>query len=176
MASPTVDPAAEQEVDFGRYWRLIAQRWWLPVIGLVAGLIVGYLVPLGTHSSSYKATALVYLGQPLAPDGAAPVTSAATTLGLVSNIVTSASTVKGVAAQSGLKYGRLSGHITTKPVLGITSAKVGTPAPLLAVTVTGSPPKKIAAAANGLAQVAVNAVGKYPSVKIAKLQEQIDFD
>src|SRR3954451_8758050 len=134
-AAPTPDPAAEQEVDFGRYWRLIAQRWWLPVIGLVAGLIVGYVVSLGTHSATYKATALVYLGQPLAPDGPAPVSSAPTTLGLVSNLVTSASTVRAVAERSGLKYGRLTGHITTKPVLGITTGKVGTPAPLLAITV-----------------------------------------
>ena len=38
-AAPPPDLDAEQEVDFGRYWRLIAQRWWLPVIGLVAGLV-----------------------------------------------------------------------------------------------------------------------------------------
>ena len=151
--APQPDLEAEQEVDFGRYWRLIAQRWWLPVIGLVAGLVIGYLVSLGTHSSTYKATALVYLGQPLAPDGAAPVSSAPTTLGLVSNLVASAATVREVAAKSGLKVGRLSGHITTKPVLGITAAKVGTPAPLLAITVTGSPPRKIADAANLLAGV-----------------------
>ena len=65
---PAVDPDAEQEVDFGRYWRAIAARWWLPVAGLVIGLVVGYLVSLGTNSTNYKATALVYLGQPLAPD------------------------------------------------------------------------------------------------------------
>ena len=123
------------------------------MIGLVAGLVVGYLVSLGTHSSTYKATALVYLGQPLAPDGAAPVSSAPTTLGLVSNLVASAATVREVAGKSGLKAGRLSGHITTKPVLGITAAKVGTPAPLLAITVDGSPPRKIADAANRLAAV-----------------------
>jgi hypothetical protein len=159
-ATPDLD--AEQEVDFGRYWRLIAQRWWLPVIGLVAGLVIGYLVSLGTHSSTYKATALVYLGQPLAPDGAAPVSSAPTTLGLVSNLVTSAATVREVAVKSGLKPGRLSGHITTKPVTGI--------------TVSGSPPRKIAEAANLLAEKAVTSVSGYPNVKIAKLKEQIDFD
>jgi hypothetical protein len=143
---------------------------------LVAGLVIGYLVSLGTNSTTYKATALVYLGQPLAPDGAAPVSSAPTTLGLVSNLVTSAATVREVAAKVGLKQGRLSGHITTKPVLGITAAKVGTPAPLLAITVTGSPPKKIKNAANQLAQVAVDSVSAYPRVKIAKLEEQIAFD
>src|SRR6266513_3954523 len=112
--APVFDLDAEQEVDFGRYWRLIAARWWLLVGLLVAGLVIGYLVSLGTNSTTYKATALVYLGQPLAPDGAAPVSSAPTTLGLVSNLVTSATTVREVAAKVGLKEGRLSGHITTK--------------------------------------------------------------
>ena len=120
---------------------------------LVAGLVIGYLVSLGTNSTTYKATAQVYLGQPLAPDGAAPVSSAPTSLGLVSNLVTSESVVRSVAGKSGLKPGRLRGHIATKPILGITAAKVGTPAPLMAITVTGSPPRKIADAANRLAGV-----------------------
>jgi uncharacterized protein involved in exopolysaccharide biosynthesis len=166
----------EQEVDFGRYWRAIAARWWLPVGLLVAGLVIGYLVSLGTNSTTYRATAQVYLGQPLAPAGAAPVSSAPTSLGLVSNLVTSEAVVRSVAAKAGLKTGRLRGHITTKPILGITAAKVGTPAPLMAITVTGSPPRKIADAANRLAGVVVGSVSGYTRVKIAKLKEQIDFD
>ncbi|HSP73571.1 MAG TPA: hypothetical protein VLN26_14440, partial [Gaiellaceae bacterium] len=158
------------------YWRLIAARWWLPVGGLIAGLVIGYLVSLGTNSSTYKATAQVYLGQPLAPGGAAAVSSAPTTLGLVSNLVTGEGTVRSVAARTGLKPGRLRGHITTKPILGITAAKVGTPAPLLAITVTGSPPRKIADAANRLAGVVVDSVSGYTDVKIEKLKEQIAFD
>jgi capsular polysaccharide biosynthesis protein len=181
MSTPAQRPSApdldaEQEVDFGRYWRTIAARWWLPVGLLIAGLVIGYLVSLGTNSTTYKATAQVYLGQPLAPGGAATVSSAPTTLGLVSNLVTSTATVRAVAARVGLKAGRLSGHIATKPILGITAAKVGTPAPLLAITVTGSPPRKIADAANRLAAVVVASVSGYTRVKIEKLREQIDFD
>jgi uncharacterized protein involved in exopolysaccharide biosynthesis len=176
MSAATPDPQAEQEVDFGRYWRMIAARWWLPIGGLVAGLIVGYLVSLGTHSSTYKATAEVYLGQPLAPGGATPVTSAPTTLGLVSDLVTSESTIRTVAARSGLKPGRLRGHVTTKPILGITGAKTGTPAPLLAITVEGSPPKKVAAAANALAQTVVDQVSNYSGVKVKALTDQLAFD
>ena len=37
MSGPSFDPEAEQEVDFGRYVRLLAARWWL----LAAGLLVG---------------------------------------------------------------------------------------------------------------------------------------
>src|SRR6266542_2745252 len=173
---PPPDLDAEQEVDFGRYWRTIAARWWLPVGLLVAGLVIGYLVSLGTNSTTFKATAQAYLGQPLAPAGAAPVSSAPTSLGLVSSLVTSEAKVRSVAARVGLKPGRLRGHVTTKPILGITAAKVGTPAPLIAITVTGSPPKKIADAANRLADVVVASVSGYTNVKIEKLREQIDFD
>jgi uncharacterized protein involved in exopolysaccharide biosynthesis len=174
-AAPTPDPQAEQEVDFGRYWRLIAQRWWLPVLGLVIGAIIGGIVALGS-SSTYKATAQVYLGQPLAPGGAAPVGSAPTSLGLVSSFVTAESTIKTVAGQVGLKAGRLRGHVTTKPITGITGAKLGTPAPLLSITVTGSPPKKIAAAANALGALVIKQVAPYQTAKLSSLQDQLAYD
>jgi len=171
-----VDLDAEQEVDFGRYWRAIAAHWWLPVGLLIAGLVIGYLVSLGTNSTTYKATAEVYLGQPLAPGGAAPVGTAPTSLGLVSSFVTSESTVKTVAAKVGLKPGRLRGHITTKPITGITGAKVGTPAPLLSITVTGSPPKKIAAAANAIGELVITQVAPYETTKIQSLRDQLAYD
>jgi hypothetical protein len=176
MSAATPDPQAEQEVDFGRYWRMIAARWWLPVGGLVVGLIVGYLVSLGTHSSTFRATAQVYLGQPLAPGGATPVTTAPTTLGLVSNLATSESTTRQVAGMVGLKPSRLRGHVTTKAILGLSTGKVGTPAPLLAITVEGSSPKKVAAAANALAKIVVDRVSNYPDVKIKALTDQLAFD
>ena len=173
---PVVDLDAEQEVDFGRYWRTIAVRWWLPVGLLIAGLVIGYLVSLGTNSTTYKATAQVYLGQPLAPGVATPVSSAPTSLGLVSDLVTSESTVRRVAAKIGLKPGRLRGHISTKPITGITTGKVGTPAPLLEITVTGAPPRKIAEAANQLATIVVDSLSGYTDVKIRALEDQFAFD
>jgi hypothetical protein len=171
-----VDVDAEQEVDFGRYWRAIAARWWLPVGGLVAGLVIGYLVAQGTHSSTYKATAQVYLGQPLAPGGGTPVGSAPTSLGLVSNYATAESTIRRVARQVGLKPSRLRGRVTTKPITGITGAKVGTPAPLLAITVTGSAPAKVAAAANALGTLVIKQVAPYQAAKIQSLRDQLAYD
>jgi capsular polysaccharide biosynthesis protein len=170
------DLEAEQEVDFGRYWRLIAVRWWLPVGLLAAGLVIGYLVSLGTNSTSYKATAQVYLGQPLAPGASTQVTSAPTSLGLVSDLATSEEVVRRVAAKVGLKANRLRDHITTKPILGITAGRVGTPAPLLSITVEGGAPRKIAAAANELATVVVDRVSGYADVKIQALRDQFAFD
>jgi len=62
------DPEAEQEVDFGRYRRLLAARWWVPAGGLVLGAVIGYLVALG-GSQVFKATATLYLGQPYSASG-----------------------------------------------------------------------------------------------------------
>src|SRR5436305_15190627 len=70
MSTPaqSFDPEAEQEVDFGRYVRLLAARWWLIVAGLILGAVVGYAVSLG-GSQRYQATATLYLGQPYSASG-----------------------------------------------------------------------------------------------------------
>ena len=62
------DPEAEQEVDFARYVRLLAVRWWLLAAGVVAGAVIGYLVSLG-GTQVYTATATLYLGQPYSASG-----------------------------------------------------------------------------------------------------------
>jgi len=172
-AAPELD--VEQEIDFGRYWDAIVARWWLPAAGVVLGAIIGFLVQLG-GSETFKATAQVYLGTPLAPGGAAPVSSAPTSLGLVTNLVTAESSIKTAAARAGLKPGRLRGHVTTKPILGITGGRLGTPAPLIAITVTGSPPRKVAAAANGLAAIVVRRVSGYSNTKIQALTDNLAYD
>ncbi|HEY6069191.1 MAG TPA: Wzz/FepE/Etk N-terminal domain-containing protein, partial [Gaiellaceae bacterium] len=61
MSSRDQDHDAEQEVDLGRYWHVIVSRWWLPLAGLVAGAIIGYLISLG-GKQVWKASANVYLG------------------------------------------------------------------------------------------------------------------
>ncbi len=62
--------ANEQEIDVRRYWSAITARWWLPVVGLIAGAAVAYAVSLG-GADVWRGTALVYLGQPVTPFGRA---------------------------------------------------------------------------------------------------------
>ena len=95
-----VELEAEQEVDFGRYARTIAARWWLLVVGAVLGALIGFLVSL-SDGKIYKGTAQVYLGQPLAPDSAAAVTTSPTTLGLVQAFITSEEAIETAAAAAG---------------------------------------------------------------------------
>jgi uncharacterized protein involved in exopolysaccharide biosynthesis len=169
-----VELETEQEVDFARYGRAIAARWWLLVIGLVVGALIGLLVSLG-GGGQYKATAQVYLGQPLAPDSAAPVTTAPTTLGLVTAFVTSEDTIRKAAGVANLKPGRLRGSVTARAIPGTSTTKQALPAPLLAITVTGSSRVKTEAAANALARATVAKVGAYSNTKVKTLQQQLTY-
>ena len=172
---PLPELDVEQEVDFGRYWSAIVARSWLLVVGVAAGALIGYLVTLG-GSTQYKAAAQVYLGEPLAPGAGGQVSSAPTALGLASNVVTGEATVRSVAARVGLKPSKLRGHISTKPILGITGAKVGTPAPLLEITVTGASPSKVAAASNALGELVADRASQYVDTKIQVLKDHLAYD
>src|SRR5581483_11902621 len=74
------DPEAEQEIDFGRYLRLLAARWWLIVAGLILGAVIGYAVSLG-GGQRYQATATLYLGQPYSASGTVQLQAAQTNPG-----------------------------------------------------------------------------------------------
>jgi uncharacterized protein involved in exopolysaccharide biosynthesis len=169
-----VELEAEQEVDFGRYARTIAARWWLLVVGLVLGALIGFLVSL-SGGKIYKATAQVYLGQPLAPDSAAAVTTSPTTLGLVQAFVTSEDAIEKAASAAGLRPSRLRDHVTARPIPGTSTTRQAYPAPLLSIQVTGSSRAKTAAAANNLARQAVDEVGSYTTTKIDTLEQQLAY-
>jgi uncharacterized protein involved in exopolysaccharide biosynthesis len=74
---PQPDVDAEEELELGRYWDALITRWWLPLVGLVAGIAIGYLLSLGGHQV-YQAKSTIYLGQPLNPTGTGQIQSLAT--------------------------------------------------------------------------------------------------
>jgi uncharacterized protein involved in exopolysaccharide biosynthesis len=167
------DLDAEQEIDLGRFWRAVLQRWWLVLVGVVVGAIIGLLVSLG-GGKQYKATAEVYLGQPLNPGASQAISSISTSLALASNLVTSETAIRNAAARAGLGPGQLRGHVSSRPILGLTGTKLGTAAPLLNITVTGSSRPKTARAANALGRIAVQQFSGYAASKLRTLQSQID--
>jgi capsular polysaccharide biosynthesis protein len=169
-----VELEAEQEVDFGRYGRAIAARWWLLVVGAVLGALIGFLVSL-SDGKIYKATAQVYLGQPLAPDSAAPVTTSPTTLGLVQAFVTSEEAIDKAASAVGLRPSRLRDSVTARAIPGASTTRQAVPAPLLSIQVTGANRAKTAAAANHLAKQAVDEVGPYTKTKVETLERQLAY-
>jgi uncharacterized membrane-anchored protein YhcB (DUF1043 family) len=169
------DLDAEQEIDLGRVWRSVIVRWWLPVIGLVVGAIIGLLVAV-SGGKQYKATAQVYVGQPLGPGEASPITSVSTVLGQASYLIASEAAIRQAAAKAGLTPAQLRRRVSSKPILGITGSKLGTAAPLLAITVTGSSRAKIAKGANALADVVVAKLAPNAAQKLQSLQVQADRD
>jgi hypothetical protein len=164
----------EREVDLRRHWNTIARHWWLPLAGVAAGIVIGYLISLG-GTQVYRARAVVYLGQPLSGSGV-QVQSQATNPSTVRQIVTAEATIDAVARRVGLKPSQLRGHISTQAVSG-NITRLGQN-PLVAIAVTGHLRGKAAAAANALAAMVKNspALADYSKTKIENLSTLVDTE
>src|ERR1700693_2685261 len=119
MSTPShsFDPEAEQEIDFGRYLRLVAVRWWLVVAGLILGAGIGYAVSLG-GGQRYQATATLYLGQPYSASGNVQLQAAQTNPSTVRQVAHAESIVDEVAALCKAKPADVRGGISTQTVSG----------------------------------------------------------
>src|SRR4051812_31168762 len=111
------DPEAEQEVDFGRYWRLLGARWWVGAAGLVAGALIGYAVSLG-GSQTFKATASLYLGQPYSASGNVQLQNLQTNPSTVRAIVHASSVIDAVAKQCKAKPSQFRSGIAVAAIAG----------------------------------------------------------
>ena len=171
---PLPDVDAEEELELGRYWNALLTRWWLPVAGLVAGAVIGYLLSLGGHNV-YQAKATIYLGQPLSPTGTSQIQSLSTNPSTAKQVVLSPYWQRIAEQRAGLAAGSLTGHVSTQAVAGVAAAlgRVGQN-PLVNIVVTGKRRAKIALAADELARIVVNQVsGRYVATKIKNLQANI---
>ena len=161
------DPAAEQEVDLGRYAASVVARWWLPLLGLVLGAALAYLFALGGEDV-WRGRAVIYLGQPLSPTGA-QVQSVNTNPSVVNEVLRSGATLRGVAREVGVDASDLA--VSSQQVKG-NLAKQGQN-PLVAVIVRGEARGKVGAAANLLAAEVVDRVSGYANDKIALLDAEV---
>src|SRR5581483_825986 len=173
MSSRSFDPEAEQEVDFGRYLRLLAVRWWLIVAGLILGAVIGYAVSLG-GSQRFQATATLYLGQPYSASGNVQLQAAQTNPSTVRQIVHATSVVGQVAALCKTKPGAFRGGISTQTVSGNLSKNGQTP--LISISVQGAKRKVVTCAANELAQIVVKKTSAFANQKIANFRQEIVID
>jgi capsular polysaccharide biosynthesis protein len=175
MSQPdtSFDPEAEQEIDFGRYVRLIAVRWWLVVAGLILGAVVGYAVSLG-GGQRYQATATLYLGQPYSASGNVQLQAAQTNPSTVRVIAHATSVIGTVAASCKTKPGAFKGGISTQTVSGNITKNGQTPLVSLSVQ---SPKRKVATcAANGLARIVIDKSAEFANQKVATFAAQIKND
>jgi hypothetical protein len=161
----------EREIDLRSAWRRVSDRWWLPVGGLVAGVILGVLAAVG-GGSVYQAKTLLYLGQPFAPNAGGQIQSLATNPDTVSEIVRSESVVKKAAAAAGMRPGQLRGSIATEAIVS-PGQGARTLSPLVEITVKANGGVKAEKAADSLAQSAIASISTYVDNKIVLLNEQI---
>ncbi len=170
-----LDWDAEQEVDFGRWWRALVAHWWLPAAGLVLGAVIGYAISLnGTQKWQAKAT--IYLGQPYSASGNVQLQSAQTNPSTVKTVVHSGSVVAAAEKACKIKSGGLGGGISTAPVSG-NLAKLGQ-TPEVTISVLSASLFKAKCAANALANavVANPTVAGYANQKIRLLRSQVSSD
>ena len=167
------DPEAEQEVDFSRYARLLAVRWWLPAAGLVIGAVIGYGVSLG-GSQVYSATATVYLGQPYSASGNIQVQNLQTNPSTITAIVHSQAVDGAVAKQCKVKTSAFRGGISTQSIVGNLSKNGQNP--IVKISVQAKKAKVAACAANGLADRVVARTSTYAVRKINNFLAEIVAD
>ena len=168
--APDLD--AEAEVDLGRYSRALLARWWLLLVGLVVGAVIGYLTTLG-GTQFYRAQAVVYMGQPLGA-GQAPLQSLNTNPSTAHAIATSESAIRRAAAKTGMPAGKIRSGTSVTAVAGSVPRLGQTP--LIQVTVKGPARGQVARAANALASQLAFELSSGARQKIAIYQQQVDAD
>lgn len=170
-----LDWDAEREVDFRRYWDALVARWWLPLLGVVVGAIIGYAVSLG-GGQVYTAQATIYLGQPYTASGNVQLQSAGTNPSTVRAIVHSRSITAPIARACKMRPGALESGTSIQAIAGNISKNGQTPE--VALTVQANGPRKASCGVNALARAVVTnpSIAGFANRKIALLQSEITTD
>ena len=164
------DPDAEREVDLRSAWTRITARWWLPAVGLVIGAVLGILVSVG-GGEVFRATTLLYLGQPFTTSGGGQIQSLATNPKTVNRIIHSEAALRRAAGASGLTVGQLRGNVSSAAI--VTAGQGKNVSPLVEITVDAPKADQAEKAADSLAESVVGVVSIYVNQKIKLLDKQI---
>jgi uncharacterized protein involved in exopolysaccharide biosynthesis len=166
--APVVDD--EREVDVGRYFDTLIAHWWLPVLGLLAGVALGLLIS-ASSKDVWRAQATVYAGAPYATS--TPITnSLATNQSTITRVVKSEDAISDVAQASGMTRKKLREGISTQRLPSGQGRLV--PSQLYLITVKGDDRAPTQRAARLLADRVVARVGGYADAKIAALERNLE--
>jgi hypothetical protein len=162
----------EQEVDVRTYWNRIVRYWWLPVAGLLIGLLLGLLLAAG-GKQVYKAETTLYLGQAFNPSGTAPVTGLGTNPSIISDNVHSEDVIRRAAIRSGMKESQIRSGVTTRTIAAGRRVTPGTNS-LVVISVKGPNRTRVERATNAIAKLTIGRVGVYVNTKIDNLEKQYE--
>lgn len=170
-----IDLHAEREIDLGTVSERVRRRWWLPVLGLVLGAVLGVVAATG-GKTVWEASALLYMGQPFTPAGGGQLQSLQTNPKTVSEIIRSEAAIKAAAAAADLKPSQLRGNVTSAPVTVAQGQTARNLSPLIDLKVRAPKKDKAERAAASFADAVFAAVSGYTDAKIGLLEKQIAFD
>ena len=175
MSSTRQEPEldAEREVDLGRYLDALVARWWLPLLGLVVGVILGYLLSVG-GKEVYRSEATVYVGTPYSPNAGSTLQSIATNPNAVARVARGQETIEEVARESGMSPRELRAGIATRAIRS--SNPRTAPNQLYAISVKGDKRGEVGAATAAIAERVVEQVGGYARLKRKTFQDQLASD
>jgi uncharacterized protein involved in exopolysaccharide biosynthesis len=165
--APVVDD--EREVDVGRYLDTLISHWWLPALGLLAGVALGLLVSLSS-SDVWRAQATVYVGAPYATN--TPITnSLVTNQSTITRIVKSEEAIGEISREAGMTRKKLRDGISTQRLASGQGRLV--PSQLYVISVKGDERVPTQRAARLLADRVVARVGGYAQAKIEALERNL---
>jgi len=156
------DPEALEEVDVGRYLRLLGASWWVVALGVVFGAIAGFSVAVG-HGQTYVGTASLYLGQPFGGSGEIALQNLQTNPSTLNQIVHSLAIDERVARACKTTAARFSHGISTLQVEG--SALPNHQNPHVTLSVLSTQRRVAQCATKELALTALNFLGSYARLK-----------
>ena len=163
---------AEEEVDLGRAWQRLTARWWLPLLGLLVGAVIGYTLSTAGRGEFYSAKATVYLGTITSPTGAI-VPNPLANLANATAVVRSEAAIRAASARAGLRPPQLRGRISIAPATAGTGLRRTAGAtPYVTVGVKGQS-RRVAVAANALARMLVQRVSGLVDVRIRAYRAQL---
>src|SRR5215470_7222318 len=163
MSAAPPDRDAEQEVSLASGWERLKARWWLPVVGLAVGAVIGLALAV-SGGNVWRAQAIVYLGQPFAPLGGGQIQSLATNPRTVNEVVHSEAALKRASAISGVPVSRLRSSVSISEVTA--AGQLRGINPLAEIAVKGSGKHKVELAADALANRVINRVSVYVTEKV----------
>jgi len=147
---PSPDTEAERDIDLIALGRGVLRLWWIVVLGVVGGAIVGGLWSL-SGSTQYTATARIAPGQAFSPSGSTAVLTYLSNQTAINEIATSETTLEEAALKSGVPTSKLHGHVSTAAVVE-GGASAGH-AVLIDITATLAKKKQAEDAANAVARI-----------------------
>jgi hypothetical protein len=168
---PEPDLDAEREVDIGRYLDALVARWWLPVVGLLVGVALGYLLSVGGEDT-YSASSTVYIGSPYAPNGVTLLpASLVTNQSAVSRVVRSEETIELVSRESGMPRPKLRDGISTRQLASGQGRLV--PSQLYVITVQGDERAEVQSATRALSERLVDRISGFAQTKIQGFRAEL---